>query len=48
MHDRKVVNYGNESNKEKDKIKIAIDNIDHFKSKLNNFKQEKNIETIPK
>jgi hypothetical protein len=27
---------------------LAIDIIDHFKSKLNDFKEEKNIESIPK
>jgi hypothetical protein len=48
IHDGNVLIYVHEANNEPEKIKLAIDIIDHFKSKLNDFKEEKNIESIPK
>ena len=48
LHNGNVLVYVHEANNDPDKIKIAIDIIDHFKSKLNDFKIDDEIESIPK
>ncbi len=48
IHDGNVLIYVHEANNEPEKIKLAIDIIDHFKLKLDNFKQDTNVDSIPK
>jgi hypothetical protein len=48
LHDGNVLIYVHEANNDPDKIKIAIDIIDHFKSKLSDFKIDDEIESISK
>lgn len=48
IHDGNVLIYVHEANNEPEKIKLAIDIIDHFKLKLDDFKQDTNVDSIPK
>ena len=48
IHDGNVLIYVHEANNEPEKIKLAIDIIDHFKSRLNDFKKDTNVDSIPK
>tara|TARA_R110002074_G_scaffold83641_7_gene186028 strand:- start:8764 stop:10173 length:1410 start_codon:yes stop_codon:yes gene_type:complete len=48
IHDGNVLIYVHEANNEPEKIKLAIDIIDHFKLKLDNFKEDTNVDSIPK
>lgn len=48
IHDGNVLIYVHEANNEPEKIKLAIDIIDHFKIKLDNFKEDTNVDSIPK
>ena len=48
IHDGNVLIYVHEANNNPEKIKLAIDIIDHFKARINDFKLDKNIESIPK
>lgn len=48
IHDGNVLIYVHEANNEPEKIKLAIDIIDHFKLKLDDFKEDTNVDSIPK
>jgi len=50
IHDNNVLIYVHETNNDPDKIKTAIDILDHFKSKLDdiNADQDVNVDVIPK
>ena len=48
IHDGNVLIYVHEANNEPEKIKLAIDIIDHFKLKLDEFKDNSNVDSIPK
>ena len=48
IHDGNVLIYVHEANNEPEKIKLAIDIIDHLKSRLNDFKKDTNVDSIPK
>ncbi len=48
VHDGNILIYVHEANNDPEKIKIAIDIIDHFKYKLDEFKENKDFESIPK
>lgn len=48
IHDGNVLIYVHEANNDPEKIKLAVDIIDHFKAKINDLKIDNNIETIPK
>ena len=48
VHDGNVLIYVHETNNDPEKIKLAIDIIDHFKAKLDDFKVDKAVESIPK
>jgi len=48
IHDGNILIYVHEANNEPEKIKLAIDIIDHFKLKLDDFKEDTNIDSIPK
>lgn len=48
IHDGNVLIYVHEANNEPEKIKLAIDIIDHFKLKLDDFKEDTNIDSIQK
>ena len=48
IHDGNVLVYVHEVNNDAEKIKVAIDIIDHFKSKLDEFDDKTDIDTISK
>ncbi len=48
IHDGNILIYVHEANNDPDKIKLAIDIIDNFKSKLDNFTIDKNVDSISK
>jgi hypothetical protein len=48
IHDGNVLVYVHEVNNDAEKIKVAIDIIDHFKSKLDEFDDKSDIDTISK
>ena len=48
MHDGNVLIYVHEANNEPEKIKLAVDIIDHFKAKMDDLNIDNNVETIPK
>jgi hypothetical protein len=48
IHDGNVLVYVHEVNNDAEKIKVAIDIIDHFKSKLDEFDDKSEIDTISK
>ena len=50
IHDNNILVYVHETNNDPDKIKIAIDIIDHFKSKLDDINSDvdTDLDTIPK
>ena len=48
IHDNNVLVYVHEANNDPEKIKIAIDIIDHFKSKLDDLGNETEVDMIPK
>ena len=48
IHDNNVLVYVHEANNDPEKIKIAVDIIDHFKSKLDDLGNEREVDTIPK
>lgn len=48
IHDGNILIYVHEANNDPDKIKLAIDIIDNFKSKLDDFTIDKNVDSISK
>ncbi len=48
IHDGNVLIYVHEANNEPEKIKLAIDIVDHFKLKLDDLKNDTEIDTISK
>ena len=48
IHDNNVLVYVHEANNDPEKIKIAVDIIDHFKSKLDELGTDSEVDSIPK